>query len=92
MLKSMLITAGLRFFTGTRLSTLFGLSLRDPSRVRGVRTLAGASWEIGLPLELEIVELSDGFLIEYCLCSSSFKHSVNQPNCNQPREVKGSAT
>ena len=62
MLKSMLhgIEAGFRFFTGTRLSTLFGLSLRDPSRVRGVRTLAGASWENGLPLELEIVELSDG--------------------------------
>ena len=46
------------FFTGTRLSTLFGLSLRDPSRVRSVRTLAGASRENGLPFELEIVELA----------------------------------
>ena len=61
-LKSMLhgIEAGFRF-----LPALFGLSLRDPSRVRGVGTLAGASWENGLPLELEIVEHSDGFLIEF---------------------------
>ena len=51
-------SSGFAFFAGTRLSTLFGLSLRDPSRVRSVRTLAGASRENGLPFELEIVELA----------------------------------
>ena len=64
------------FFTGTRLSTLFGLSLRDPSRVRGVRTLAGASWENGLPLELEIVELPDGFLIEFLTASVTNENQI----------------
>ena len=74
-LKSMLIEAGLRFLPAL-LITLFGLSLRDPSRVRGVGTLAGASWENGLPLELEIVELSDGFLIEFLTASVTNENQI----------------